>query len=338
MTEIKLSVVIPTRNRPEAIERLLRDLVQQSLSASAFEVIVVDDGSSPALQFADLETDLPYALRVLRRENDHGAHQSRSHGVKAALGQRVMHLDDDVTLLPEVLRQHAETMDDFAVGPILYHPDSTPSPYIRYQTKFYEGCVAWLLEGPRRISAEHLYICNSSGPRLAFGQVMEAVCELMGAMAVPGEGFDECLIEIELKRHGYHLQILESALIYHIDTKTLDEARQGHWRNGMTACRMFLEAPHLREVLNEYMPIADILIGAGNPKRRMKARLIWRAPWLIRTISGVLTYLADHGPQKLLPARICYLPLATAFWQGVRSVEPDFRKLEARLSGQGTGG
>ena len=50
--EPKISVVIPTRNRPKALCRCLEALSESTLDARSFEVIVVDDGSDQPLTSA----------------------------------------------------------------------------------------------------------------------------------------------------------------------------------------------------------------------------------------------------------------------------------------------
>ena len=47
--EILVSVIIPTYNRCGLLERAIRTVLVQSLPAS--EIIVVDDGSDPAITF-----------------------------------------------------------------------------------------------------------------------------------------------------------------------------------------------------------------------------------------------------------------------------------------------
>ena len=46
---LTVSVIIPVRNDPEGVDRVVRCLERQTLSADHFEVIVSDDGSSPDL-------------------------------------------------------------------------------------------------------------------------------------------------------------------------------------------------------------------------------------------------------------------------------------------------
>ena len=43
---MKLSVIIPTRNRSALLEKALESLLAQTLSQENFEVIIVDNGST----------------------------------------------------------------------------------------------------------------------------------------------------------------------------------------------------------------------------------------------------------------------------------------------------
>jgi glycosyltransferase involved in cell wall biosynthesis len=85
-----LSVVIPTRNRPRELERCLRALGAQDLDLP-FEIIVVDDSDSPALN----ATDHPAGLRLLRTSGGVGPARARNLGIAAALGDVVVFTDDD---------------------------------------------------------------------------------------------------------------------------------------------------------------------------------------------------------------------------------------------------
>ena len=58
----KLSVVIPTYNRSALLAKLLRQLAEQRLPATEFEVIVADDGSSDDTK--DVVTSFADRLRI----------------------------------------------------------------------------------------------------------------------------------------------------------------------------------------------------------------------------------------------------------------------------------
>ncbi|KPJ61941.1 MAG: glycosyl transferase, partial [Deltaproteobacteria bacterium DG_8] len=46
INHLRISVIIPTYNRKDELEKLLYSLNNQTLPQSQFEIIVVDDGSS----------------------------------------------------------------------------------------------------------------------------------------------------------------------------------------------------------------------------------------------------------------------------------------------------
>ncbi len=100
---MRLTVLIPTYNRPDRLRLLLDTLQRQTLDAMDFEVIVVDDGST-ADYTEVVETPWPFALRYLRQANA-GEAVARNFGVSAASTGFIVFLDDDMTLVPEYLEQ-----------------------------------------------------------------------------------------------------------------------------------------------------------------------------------------------------------------------------------------
>lgn len=84
-------MVIPTRDRPAGLSRLLAALGRQSLPADRFEVIVVDDGSTPPVS----DTAYGPGLRVLRNEPSRGPGAARNCGWRAAAAPLVAFVDDD---------------------------------------------------------------------------------------------------------------------------------------------------------------------------------------------------------------------------------------------------
>ena len=93
---IEASVVIPTRNRPLALARCLRALSEQRTNRS-FEVIVVDDGSSPPTRAAELE--LVRHARLIRCGGV-GPAAARNRGLDAAQGSFILFTDDDTAPSP----------------------------------------------------------------------------------------------------------------------------------------------------------------------------------------------------------------------------------------------
>ena len=98
MTEL-LSVVIPTRDRPDRLLGAVRSVLDQD--HPALEVVVVDDGSGPSTAEAlDRLADADPRVVVVRHSESRGASAARNTGLDAARGELVGFCDDDDAWLP----------------------------------------------------------------------------------------------------------------------------------------------------------------------------------------------------------------------------------------------
>ena len=102
-----VSVIMATFNRAASVERLLSELARQTLPPTAFEVVVVDDGSTEpvAQRLAGLAT--PYALTFLTQPNA-GPAAARDRAIRAAAGEIIVCIDDDMRVGPDFLAAHRE--------------------------------------------------------------------------------------------------------------------------------------------------------------------------------------------------------------------------------------
>ncbi len=100
-----VSVVIPTRNRPEALVRAIRSVLDQTFSD--FEIIVVVDGPDPMTIQALSEVGDDRLHWVAVAESVGGA-EARNVGVQHASGHWVALLDDDDEWMPEKLAEQME--------------------------------------------------------------------------------------------------------------------------------------------------------------------------------------------------------------------------------------
>jgi len=116
MDQLLASVVIPTRNRPQAVERCLDALAEQTLRPGSFEVIVVDDGSEPTLALDPARWSSTFALKLIHQKNT-GPAGARNRGVAEARGEFLAFTDDDCLPTPPwletlvaALRDHPEAL------------------------------------------------------------------------------------------------------------------------------------------------------------------------------------------------------------------------------------
>jgi glycosyltransferase involved in cell wall biosynthesis len=127
---IDISVVIPTKNRPDLLARAVRSATTQTICN--IEIIIVLDGPGEStIKAMALLTDL--RIKLIALERPVGGAEARNIGARAASGRYIALLDDDDEWLPTKLERQLSLADTsldccFVVGTkYLYrlggHPD-----------------------------------------------------------------------------------------------------------------------------------------------------------------------------------------------------------------------
>lgn len=128
----RVSIIIPTRDRPDALAETLRTLARQTLRACDYELLVIDDGSTPP---ASLPT-CASATALVRLD---GVERSaaRNAGARRAQGAILLFVDDDMSVEPQFveqhLRAHVEWPDALVVGSIELPREATGTPFGRFR-------------------------------------------------------------------------------------------------------------------------------------------------------------------------------------------------------------
>lgn len=147
-----VSVIIPTRNRPQLVRQAVQSVLAQSFQA--LEVIVVIDGPDLATE-NELARVTDPRLRVIPLPTNLGPAGVRNAGVAQAQGSWIAFLDDDDQWLPQKLaRQLAVAQHSRYALPIV----ST-----RFIAKSAEGELIWprRLPSPTESISEYLFVRNS---------------------------------------------------------------------------------------------------------------------------------------------------------------------------------
>lgn len=101
-----VSVVIPIFNRPKQLKKALESVLTQTYKN--YEIIVVDDGSTPKLSLSFHKNK---KIKVLHHDKNRGAAAARNTGMKAAKGTYIAFLDSDDEWYPEKLRIQVNTLE-----------------------------------------------------------------------------------------------------------------------------------------------------------------------------------------------------------------------------------
>lgn len=133
MSGIKISVVIPTYNRPTLLNRSIRSVLDQKFDRKSLEIIVVDDCSEIHPNVSEF---LNTQVRLIRKDRNEGPQLARNIGIGQAKGEWVVMLDDDDELVPGALENaivKISTVADHLQYPVFFFATSNghiPKPYM----------------------------------------------------------------------------------------------------------------------------------------------------------------------------------------------------------------
>jgi GT2 family glycosyltransferase len=265
-----LAVIIPTRDRWDALGRTLDALSSQTVSG--FEVIVVVDGTDQA-------QSPPEAAHVIVVEAG-GPGAARNAGVAATTRPLILFLADDMipavdTVAAHLTAHHRNPGDEVAiVGRVDRHPETS-----EVLGKWLERCVSQANHGPSAhpaaadVGFERFFSGNASLSRHLFCRV---------------GGFDETLLYYEdldlgfrLNAHGMRLVYESSARVSHFhryDWNAIERRFEGIALGEalMTAKHEWFK-PHFKPLMERSLQAGDTfeawrLIGNWIPSRPPAAR------------------------------------------------------------------
>jgi serine acetyltransferase/GT2 family glycosyltransferase len=173
-SDIVVSVVIATYNRPDLLRRLLEQLDDQTLDPSRYEVIAVDDGSKEDVREALVTRGAlrtRYALR-LERQTNAGAAVARQRGVDHARGKIIVVVDDDMQVGRTFLERHLDKhQDEHTVVLGRLRPDANLADMPLFE-RFYARVLAEKAEafaaGKAEVRGHDVYTGNVSFSRALF--------------------------------------------------------------------------------------------------------------------------------------------------------------------------
>lgn len=115
-----ISVVLPTRDRPEFLLEALQTARQQT--HPEMELILVRDGGTPLTDAARaLFGTFEYPVTVVEHDGEpQGAARSRNHGVERARGDAIAFLDDDDLWEPRHVAALAKALDLDPAADVVY--------------------------------------------------------------------------------------------------------------------------------------------------------------------------------------------------------------------------
>ena len=203
----KVSVVICAYNAEPTMEACLVSL--QNLRYPAFEVIVVDDGSTDQ---TGAIADSFEGIHVIHQENK-GLSAARNVGIAASLGEIVAFTDSDCVMDPDWLHYLVATFLQTGL-PAVGGPNLPPP-----EDSVVAACVAASPGGPLHVllddvEAEHIPGCNMAFRR----EVLDEIGGFDPIYRSAGDDVDVCW---RLQDRGYRIGFSPAAMVWHFRRNTM---------------------------------------------------------------------------------------------------------------------
>jgi GT2 family glycosyltransferase len=221
MTEMACSVVIATRGEARSLEHTLRCLFTQNLPSDRYEVIVVDNNQHQVESEHLAEVVNRFPVRLVA-QSVAGPAAARNAGIRAAEGEVVVFVDDDIEtsadFLEAHLAEHARAERSAVVGRIV-EGNSHSKWFLRYLT---DRRVVNRVPDPNQVDFRNFYGANSSARRADLIEV---------------GGFDENFtrredadLGIRLMTSGLSFRYADRAVVHHHSSfGPLDHVRRSYW-------------------------------------------------------------------------------------------------------------
>ncbi|MBN2209400.1 MAG: glycosyltransferase [Candidatus Coatesbacteria bacterium] len=137
---MNVSVIIPTRNRSQVLLRCLNALIEQRGDVGAFEIIVVDDGSTDDTRemLTGLQIRGPVCIRLIELGSQTGPAAARNRGILEARHGIVVFIGDDIIVQPGFLKRHSEMhrryrgLKTAVLGYTTWHPELEVTPFMAW--------------------------------------------------------------------------------------------------------------------------------------------------------------------------------------------------------------
>ncbi|MDP9122271.1 MAG: glycosyltransferase [Acidobacteriota bacterium] len=209
----EFSVVIPTHNRLEVLAEVISALERQE-GAPAFELIVVDDGSSDGTSEWLRSRTFTLPLRILTQEN-RGPAAARNTGVAVAAGRWVAFLGDDTVPAIGWLaahraahRRHGDAPNLAVIGYTGWHPRMRLNPFLRYINEYGLQFGYALIKDPEDVPFNFFYTSNLSLSRdLLLAEPFD--------LRFPYAAWEDIEVAYRLKKRGLRLVYEVTARVAH---------------------------------------------------------------------------------------------------------------------------
>ncbi|MEQ1690962.1 MAG: glycosyltransferase [Gemmatimonas sp.] len=287
---IRFSIVVPTFRRNHSLRECLGALARLDYARTAFEVIVVDDGSldPPTDEVRGFE-DLLIVRLVVVTPNA-GPAKARNAGAAQASGEYLVLMDDDCVPDPDWLRRFDDRLRDF--------PRALVGGSLR------NGAPESICAEASQQLVDYLYrYYNSDHDNARWFMSANIACPRAEFLSIGGFGTDFPLAAAEdrdfcdrWREAGYRLIMAPRATVSHVRPMSLAKFWQQHRTYGRGAHHLHQARSRRRVRLPSMEPFAFYLGLMWSPFTDGKG---WRSPFLmVLLVLSQLGYALGYYPER----------------------------------------
>lgn len=312
MSGPRLSVVIPTYNRRERLGRVLAAFRNQSVSPELFELVIVDDGSQDDTLAWLEQQRFPFAVQIRSQANG-GPAVARNTGIRAAKGELILFVDDDVVPVSELIEEHLsvherEPRDVVVLGPLCSLP-RYEQPWIAWEQVQLEKQYAAMERGDYEPTYRQFWTGNASVARASLFAV-----GLFEPKYLRGEDIE---LGWRLAEQGVGFRFNPRARGFHHAERSLASFCLAHESYGRLEVELFGRGSQ-----EDFLATLAENFGDLHPAQRAVLTQALRRPAARRPIERALrSYLeapvARRAPRVAL--RVCSLLANLLYWQASAS-------------------
>jgi GT2 family glycosyltransferase len=337
-----VSLVVPTYRRPETLRRTLEALLAIEYPCELYEIIVADDGSGDSTPevVSSLTAQGGAKVVCLLQENS-GAAAARNHGARAASGDLLIFVDDDILVEPSHIRDHlaarATQGDALVNGHWEFPPELAQSlaatPFGRFRLRVEE----WVKEGiPKSTlddgceSPSTVTACNLSIRRQLFWD--------LGGFdeTFPFAGSEDQEFSFRAVRAGCRLVYDRRIVLLHNDQRlTLVQFCERQRRGACTA--VYLAKLHPQEFASRSLIVENGPLVRSDASRTVLKKLIKRGlsrPRSLAVVHACVRLVERRAPTSALLQRMYWSVCGLYIFLGVRD---GFAAVSSKDAGAHTG-
>jgi len=238
------SIVIPTHNRIDMLQRVL-DALERQKDAPAFETIVINDGSTD-------DTERLLSQRggiVFRSQPNSGPGRARNEGVSLARGRFIVFIGDDTVpeerFLAEHARTHAESNDDSLIACLGYTGwprDARVTAFMDYINDYGLQFGYRLIEDGTTVPFNFFYTSNISiDRRLLLGHPFDTT--------FPSAAWEDIELAYRLEARGLKIRYNARAITRHYHQMNVDTFARRQYTVGKSGAIFYRKHPELGHFL-----------------------------------------------------------------------------------------